>query len=102
MRSDLRRPVRTDEHDRPVEQVPREELEEVPGVGVGPVEVLDPYRDGPVGAEVADNVEDRREQAAGATVVVSPGIVPGVEPAGERGEALGLGEQVGAGAVDLA
>ena len=102
VRSDLRRPVGPDQHDGGVEEVPGEELEEVPGVGVGPVEVLDPDGDDPVGAEVADHVEDRREQAAGATVVVGPGVVAGVDPAGQRGETLGLGEQVRAGAADLA
>ena len=95
-------PVGADQHDRPVEQVPGEELEEVPGDGVGPVEVLDPDRDGPVGAEVADNVEDRREQAAGATVVVPRGSCPGSSQRASGREALGLGEQVGAGAADLA
>ena len=88
VRSDLGRPVGADEHDGGVEEVPREELEEVPGVGVGPVEVLDPDRDDSVGAEVADHVEDRCEQAAGAVVVAGPGVVAGVEPAGERGETV--------------
>ena len=100
--SDLGGPVGPDEDDWGVEEVPGEELEEVPGVGVGPVEVLDPDRDGPVGAEVADEVEDGGEQAARAEVVACSGVMASVEPAGQRGEVLRLGEQRRGGAADLA
>ena len=84
VRADLGGPVGADEHDGGVEEVPGEELEEVPGVGVGPVEVLDPDRDDPVGAEVADEVEDRGEEAARAELVAGSGGMAGVEPAGQR------------------
>ena len=81
--ADLGGPVGADEHDGDVEEVAGEVLEEVPGVGVGPVEVLDPDRDDPVGAEVADELEDRCEEAAGAALVAGWPLA-GVEPAGER------------------
>ena len=66
------------------------------------MKVLDPDGDDAVGAEVADHVEDRREQAARAVVGAAPWVVAGLEPAGEGGETFGLGEQVRAGAADLA
>ena len=102
MRAYLGGPVCADEDDRGVEEVAGEVLEEVPGVGVGPVEVLDPDRDGPVVAEVADEVEDGGEEAARAELVAGSGRIAAVEPAGQRGEVLRLGEQRRVGAPDLA
>ena len=93
--------VGADEHDGGVEEVPGEELEEVPGDGVGPVQVLDAHRDDSIGAEVADHLEDRDEQAAW-PAIAGGRVRRGVEPPGERGEVLRFCEQVWAGASDLA
>jgi hypothetical protein len=45
------------------------------------VEVLDPRGDDAVGAEVADELEDRCEEVAGAVFVAGPHV--GVEPVRE-------------------
>ena len=79
--ADFGRAVGADEHDGDVEEVAGEVVEEVPSVGVGPMEVLDPRRDDTVGAEVADELEDRCEETAGAALVAGPLV--GVEPVSE-------------------
>ena len=79
--ADFGRAVGADEHDGDVEEVAGEVVEEVPSVGVGPMEVLDPRCDDTVGAEVADELEDRCEETAGAALVA--GSLVGVEPVSE-------------------
>jgi hypothetical protein len=83
-RPDLGGPIGGDEHDRRGDQVPGEELEQVPGDRVGPVEVLDADRDHPVGGEVADDLENGDEQAAWPPLRAGCGVGRRIEPASQR------------------
>ena len=94
VRSDLRSPVGADQHDALVEEVPRQELEEVPGDGVGPVEVLDPDRHDAIGGEVADQLEDGDEQAARTEPSAAWRSGRRIEPPGQRREVVRLVEEV--------
>ena len=85
-----------------VDEVAGQVLEQVPGHGVGPVQVLEPHEHRVISREVGDQLEYGDEQPSVRRVGLVGGDRAGCEPMAERRQSRRVGQQVRSRPADLA
>ena len=102
MGADLAGAVRADEYHAFVDEVAGQELEQVPGHGVGPVQVLEPHEHRVINREMGDQFEYGDEQPSVRRVGLVGDNRAGCEPVAERRQIRRVGQQIRSRPADLA